>query len=75
MGEAKRRQENLGEDYGKNPYILPWLPVTQKQLQRVYEIVMKGSWIGIFIVVASWVIVRFIGPSLGWWELVPSAGA
>lgn len=72
MGEAKRRQESMGEEYGKDPNLLPWLPVTQKQLQKVYDIVMRGSWIGIFIVLTSWIVVRFIGPSLGWWELVPA---
>ncbi len=75
MGEAKRRQEALGEDYGKESNIVSWLPVSKKQLEKVYQIVMRGSWIGVFILVASWIVVRFLGPALGWWELVPQAGA
>jgi len=74
MGEAKRRQEALGEDYGKEPNLLSWLPVTKNQLQKLYKIVMKGSWVGIFLVLLSWIVVRFVGPSMGWWELVPTDG-
>ncbi|NJK30767.1 MAG: DUF2839 domain-containing protein [Acaryochloris sp. RU_4_1] len=70
MGEAKRRKETLGEDYGKEPNLLPWLPVTQQQLQKVYKVVMRGSWVAVFVVLLSWIILRFIGPSFGWWELV-----
>jgi hypothetical protein len=75
MGEAKRRKEALGEDYGKEPNLLPWLPVTQQQLQKVYKIVMRGSWIAVFVVLLSWIVVRFIGPYFGWWELVPTGSS
>lgn len=74
MGEAKRRQEALGEDYGKEANMVSWLPVSKKQLEKVYQLVMRGSWIGVFIVVGSWIVVRFLGPAFGWWELVPKAG-
>lgn len=70
MGEAKRRQEALGEDYGTEPNMISWLPVKKQQLQKLYSIVMKGSWIGVFLVLLSWIVVRFIGPSFGWWEVV-----
>ena len=30
MGEAKRRKEILGEKYGQEQSILPWLPITKK---------------------------------------------
>lgn len=71
MGEAKRRQEALGEDYGTESNLVSWFPVKKSQLQQLYKIVMKGSWIGIFLVLLSWIVVRFMGPALGWWELVP----
>lgn len=74
MGEAKRRQETLGEDYGTESKIVSWFPLTKSQLQKIYDLVMKGSWIGVFIVLAYWFVVRFIGPALGWWELVPKEG-
>ncbi len=72
MGEAKRRQENLGEDYGKEKpdYLLPFLPVTKKQSEKFIKLSTKGAWVGIVGLVAGWVVIRFIGPSLGWWQLL-----
>lgn len=74
MGEAKRRQETLGNDYGKESKIVSWFPVTKSQLEKIYNLVMKGSWVGVFIVLLSWIVVRFVGPSFGWWALVPKEG-
>lgn len=74
MGEAKRRQEALGNDYGKESKIVSWFPLTKSQLEKIYNLVMKGSWVGVFIVLVSWLVVRFVGPSFGWWELVPKEG-
>lgn len=69
MGEAKRRQEALGEKYGRDPYILPWLPVTKKQAEQFVKWSTRGAWVGIVALVAIWVSVVFIGPSFGWWGL------
>ncbi|MDC0835200.1 hypothetical protein AY599_24105 [Leptolyngbya valderiana BDU 20041] len=69
MGEAKRRKEALGEKYGKDPYILPWVPITKKQAEQFVSWTTKGAWVGIGALIAIWLTVIFIGPSLGWWEL------
>ncbi len=69
MGEAKRRKESLGEDYGKEPNIFPWLPVTKTQSQKFVSWSSTGAWIGIVSLVAAWVIIRFVGPLFGWWQV------
>ena len=69
MGEAKRRQAKLGDDYGQPERILPWLPITKQQSQAFVEWTTRGAWLGIAIMVLLWVTVRFIGPAVGWWTL------
>lgn len=69
MGDAKRRKETLGDKYGQEATILPWLPITKTQAQQFVELSSKGAWWGIGLLVACWVVVRFIGPSLGWWQV------
>lgn len=69
MGEAKRRKEALGEKYGQEPTILPWLPVTKNQAEQFVKWSTRGAWIGIGLLVVSWITVRFIGPSFGWWQV------
>ncbi|MBD2092744.1 DUF2839 domain-containing protein [Microcoleus sp. FACHB-1515] len=69
MGDAKRRKETLGDKYGQEATILPWLPITKTQAQQFVELSTKGAWVGIGLLVAYWVTVRFIGPSLGWWQV------
>jgi len=68
MGEAKRRKEAQGENYGKDPYILPWVPLTAKQAERFVEITTRGAWVGIVALVVTWLFVVFVAPSLGWIE-------
>jgi hypothetical protein len=70
MGEAKRRKSQLGEEYGQETRILPWVPITKSQAQSFVSITTRGAWIGIGIMVAAWVTIRFIGPAFGWWKLV-----
>ena len=73
MGEARRRanqglpprQNKTKED--NSPRIVSWLPITEKQKDQFYAITTRGAWIGIFSIVLVWVIVRFIGPTAGWW--------
>jgi len=69
MGEAKRRKEALGEQYGKESNIVPWFPVTKSQAQQFVKWTTQGAWIGIGVLVAYWVAVRFIGPALGLWQV------
>lgn len=69
MGDSKRRKEALGENYGKEVPIAPWLPVTKTQAQQFVKWTTRGSWVGIGLLVAWWVTVRFIGPTLGWWQV------
>jgi hypothetical protein len=69
MGESKRRQEALGDRYGQESKILPWLPVTKSQADNFVKLTTKGAWIGIGIMVAIWFTVRFIGPAFGWWQV------
>ena len=69
MGEAKRRQEILGEKYGQEQNLLPWLPLKESQLLRFYKVANRGAWIGIGVVLVAWLTLRFIGPALGWWQV------
>ncbi|MEG4421534.1 DUF2839 domain-containing protein [Microcoleus sp. LAD1_D5] len=69
MGESKRRKESIGDEYGKEERIVPWLPITKTQSQDFVKWTSRGSWIGISILVAWWVVVRFIGPAAGWWQV------
>lgn len=69
MGEAKRRKESLGDKYGQEENIMPGVPITKSQAEKFVKITTRGAWAGIFLLVLVWVIVRFIGPSLGWWQL------
>ena len=67
MGEAKRRKESIGDEYGKEERIVPWLPITKTQSEDFVKWTSRGSWIGISILVAWWIVVRFVGPAAGWW--------
>lgn len=70
MGESKRRKAALGEQYGqKSERILPWIPITKAQAERLNKITIKGAWIGIGITIAVWFTIRFIGPAFGFWEV------
>lgn len=69
MGESKRRKEALGEQYGKEQPILPWLPITKRQSEQFMNWTTRGAWIGIALLVGVWLTVRLIGPSMGWWQI------
>lgn len=69
MGEAKRRKEQMGEQYGQEEKILPWLPITKTQSQQFMDWTTRGAWIGIVLLVVTWVVIRFIGPAFGWWQV------
>ncbi|HEY9296771.1 MAG TPA: DUF2839 domain-containing protein [Phormidium sp.] len=67
MGESKRRKESIGDEYGKEERIVPWLPITKTQSQDFVKWTSRGSWIGIGLLAAWWIVVRFVGPAAGWW--------
>jgi len=67
MGESKRRKESIGDEYGKEERILSWLPITKTQSEDFVKWTSRGSWIGISLLVAWWIVVRFVGPAAGWW--------
>ena len=69
MGDAKRRKDTLGEQYGKEPPLAPWFPVTKSQAEKFVSWTTRGAWIGIGLLVATWVTVRLIGPALGLWQV------
>jgi len=69
MGEAKRRKEKLGEDYGKAERILPWVPLSKAQGEKFVKWTTQGAWIGIFAMISLWIMVRFVGPGFGWWDV------
>lgn len=69
MGESKRRKQNLGDDYGKEERLYPWLPLTKKQAEDAYNLTTRGAWIGIAVLALTWMTIRFIGPGFGWWSV------
>ena len=40
MGEAKRRKAKLGEKYGQESRILPWLPISIL-VANIYEVILQ----------------------------------
>lgn len=69
MGESKRRKAALQDKYGQEETILPWMPITKTQAETFVKWSTTGAWIGIGLLVAWWITVRFIGPSFGWWQV------
>lgn len=70
MGESKRRKTALGNEYGKDSErFIAWIPITKKQAGKFIQITTKGAWIGIGVMIAVWLTVRFIGPAFGFWEV------
>ncbi|MGK7880051.1 MAG: DUF2839 domain-containing protein [Crocosphaera sp.] len=69
MGEAKRRKNALGEQYGQEERILSWVPISKRQADDFYQWTTRGAWVGIGIMVVIWLTVRFIGPTFGWWDV------
>lgn len=69
MGEAKRRKESLGEKYGQESTILPWLPITKSQAEQFGKLTTRGTWTAIILLIVFWVTIRFIGPAFGWWQV------
>jgi hypothetical protein len=69
MGDSKRRKDSLGEDYGKEPRLYSWFPFTKTQTQKFMKISSTGAWVGIAGMIVAWLVVRFVGPYFGWWDV------
>ena len=78
MGEARRRandglpprKKKTKDGQGimdTSPRIISWLPITESQKNKFFELTIRGGWIGIALLVLLWIIVRIIGPAAGWW--------
>ena len=75
MGQARRRSKKGLSKFGKqqkkekdrSSRIFDWLPITEQQEQLFITFTIKGAWIGIGLLVLLWIVVRIIGPTLGWW--------
>ena len=80
MGEAKRRKilglpskkSNTKNKYDKSPRLFEWLPLTINQRDKLIKLSIKTSWFGIGGLVILWIVVRFVGPAVGWWTLADS---
>ena len=69
MGDSKRRKDTLGDQYGKEANIFPWLPITKSQSEQFVKVSTTGAWLGIGFLVVWWAMVRLIGPAFGWWQV------
>tara|TARA_Y100001978_G_C23516741_1_gene348262 strand:+ start:497 stop:742 length:246 start_codon:yes stop_codon:yes gene_type:complete len=75
MGEAKRKKD-LGlysgnvvkkVDIDNSPRLIEWIPITVKQKDQFIKLSIRAGWVGIFLLILLWIVVRFIGPAAGWW--------
>jgi hypothetical protein len=69
MGDSKRRKETIGEKYGQEGNIYPWLPIKKSEATQFVSASTRGAWIGIGLLVVYWVVVRFVGPAFRLWEV------
>tara|TARA_Y100001968_G_C18846604_1_gene476080 strand:+ start:293 stop:532 length:240 start_codon:yes stop_codon:yes gene_type:complete len=77
MGEAKRRKilglppkkNNIKTTIDESPRLFEWLPLTINQRDNLMKLSIKASWFGIGGLIVLWIVVRFVGPNLGWWTL------
>ena len=73
MGEARRRVEkglSPRQPKTKNNNssgLFSWLPKIENPREQFYSITQVGGWIGIGLLAVVWIVVRFIGPAVGWW--------
>ena len=76
MGEAKRRRDlglpprqTSSKPRDSSPRVVSWLPLTRQQTRSFMRWTSRGAWVGIGLLVVCWLVVRFVGPALGWWTL------
>ncbi len=66
MGEAKRRKE-IATQNAQAPNLFKWW--SKEKAEQFVKITTRGAWIGIGVMIVYWIVVRFVGPALGWWQL------
>jgi Protein of unknown function (DUF2839) len=69
MGDSKRRKETLGEQYGQEGNLARWLPIKKSQAQQFVTWSTRGAWLGISVLIAYWITIRFLGPAFGLWQV------
>jgi hypothetical protein len=69
MGESKRRKEALGDKYGHEEPLFPWLRLNKTQIEQFGKWTTRGTWGGIALLILWWLTVRFFGPAMGWWQV------
>ncbi len=73
MGEARRRADQglpprQVKAKKENSFkLFSWLPSADNPREQFYSITKIGAWIGIGLLAVAWIVVRFVGPALGWW--------
>ena len=73
MGEARRRVQQglpprqLKTENGNSSRFLSWLSSDKSLREQFYAITKVGAWVGIGLLAVVWIVVRFVGPALGWW--------
>lgn len=72
MGEAKRRKTRSTQDPDQELVFpkLKSIPLTKGQVRTIYNWTTRGTWAGIILLAIFWVVIRFVGPTFGWWHLV-----
>ncbi|MCY7282227.1 MAG: DUF2839 domain-containing protein [Cyanobacteria bacterium CAN_BIN43] len=69
MGDSKRRKETLGDKYGQEENVLPFIPIKKGQAAQFVKWSTFGAWLGIGGLVTYWVTIRLLGPTFGWWQV------
>jgi len=69
MGDSKRRKETLGDKYGQEENVLPFIPIKKGPAAQFVKWSTFGAWLGIGGLVAYWVTIRLLGPTFGWWQV------
>lgn len=69
MGEANRRKQALGENYGKPEPFISGLPISKETAAKFVAWTTRGAWAGIILMIVAWLTIRFVGPGFGWWTL------
>ena len=67
-----QKKNNTKAKFDESPRLFEWLPLTTNQRDSLIKLSIKTSWFGIAGLVILWIVVRFIGPSAGWWTLADS---
>tara|TARA_Y100001970_G_C14258815_1_gene877821 strand:+ start:4139 stop:4360 length:222 start_codon:yes stop_codon:yes gene_type:complete len=67
MGEARRRKDLGLSPRQEKPNKTNFFSQNFNSREKIISLLVKGGWLGIAILIAIWITVRFIGPAAGWW--------